>query len=94
MQVCQGDFELELPELQRLQMEYVDVGGSCDAFGSSLSACPRLQVLSTYKFWGYLVEVFEMDLPSCQDFVIMRCVIGRRQLYFRPPELRLTVYGA
>lgn len=94
VQVCPGDIELALPELLRLQMECVQMEGSCDAFGSSLSACPRLQVLSTYKFWGYLVDVYEMDLPCCREFSLMRYALGRgHNEHLWSAEPRQPVHG-
>ncbi|WIA21518.1 hypothetical protein OEZ85_000719 [Tetradesmus obliquus] len=47
-----GGFNLELPELQRLFMEHVDVQDEA-GFGSSLSACPKLEMVNCYKLWGW-----------------------------------------
>ncbi|WIA41948.1 hypothetical protein OEZ86_009254 [Tetradesmus obliquus] len=66
-----GGFHLELPELQRLFMEHVEVQDEA-GFGSSLSACPKLEMMNCYKLWGLGGTLHELRLPECRELSFYR----------------------
>ncbi|KXZ53461.1 hypothetical protein GPECTOR_7g911 [Gonium pectorale] len=63
-------FKLELPDLETLAFEFVTID-DCSRLGESLSACPKLVTLSSYKFWGP-DDIYELSLPSCESLSLTR----------------------
>jgi hypothetical protein len=43
------------------------------SFGSSLSACPKLEMIKSYKLWGLGGTLHELRLPECTEISFYRC---------------------
>jgi hypothetical protein len=46
--------------------------GDEQSFGSSLSACPKLESINAYKLWGLGGTLHEIKLPECTEISFYR----------------------
>ena len=87
------DFELELPELRSLHVSHVSATGSCN-FGLSLSRCPKLKEVTTYKF-RFLSGPNYCVLPNCARLRLHRSEGTDRLEILQAPRLKnLSVQAA
>ena len=59
-------FYLDLPELKYFSAEHTYINAARNSFGLSLSRCPKLEHVDTYKFRGMSGRNFCV-LPNCES---------------------------
>ena len=64
-------FYLDLPELKYFSAEHTYINAARNSFGLSLSRCPKLEHVDTYKFLGMSGRTFCV-LPNCESIDLHR----------------------
>ena len=86
--------DLSLPELRSFNAEHSNLCGKENAFGLSISRCPKLEIIYTYKF-RFLAGKNFCVLPSCTSLTLYRseCTESLEILY-APKLTDLSVRAA
>ena len=81
------DLYLDLPELELLDIQHTHNDSAHNAFGASLSRCPKLRRVSTYKF-RFLSGSNFCVLPECETLSMWRSECTDRLEILHAPKLQ------